>query len=96
MEPRDPRARPWFDLLDDEQDPMILDAIEPTLVVWSSLWPSRPNDVVRFELRDAGTGTAARWTLETPDDAPNASKTGHLRYRMNYLIFGSLQMSYGH
>jgi hypothetical protein len=42
MRPRDPAARQWLDLLDDEEDPRILDSVEPVLVVWSSLWPDRP------------------------------------------------------
>jgi hypothetical protein len=39
--PRDRAARQWLDLLDDEVDPQILESVEPTLVVWSSLWPDR-------------------------------------------------------
>ena len=36
-EPRRPQARPWLNLLPDEVEPRILEAAEPTRVVWSSL-----------------------------------------------------------
>lgn len=93
--PYEPASRPWLELLDDEQPPTILHADEPTQIVWSSLWSSRPHDLVRFELRSVGVQTALRWTLESPDAPPDASKTGHLRHRMNYLINERLRRSYG-
>jgi hypothetical protein len=95
FDPYEPASRPWLELLDDEQPPTILRADEPTQIIWSSLWPSRPRDFVRFELRAAGAETALRWTLESPDAPPDASKAGHLRRRMNYLINERLRRSYG-
>lgn len=95
-EPHDPGARPWLDLLDDEVEPRVLDAEFPGLVVWSSLWPDRPDDVIRFELRPSEDGgSAVRWTLSTPGDEPDASKLGHLRRRLNVLINERLRLSYG-
>ncbi len=95
-QPRDPRARPWLTLLDDEVEPRILEAVEPTLVVWSSLWPSRKDDLIRFELQARGnTGTLLRWILTTEDEPPDQRRTGHLRYRINRMINGDLQLSYG-
>lgn len=83
-------------LLDDEIEPVILEAVEPELVVWSSLWASRPDDQVRFELSSvAGGQTSVRFTLSTPADPPDRSKLGHLRKRMNTLLFADLRLSYG-
>ena len=95
MAPRMPGARSWLNLLDDEVEPTILDAEKPIRVVWSSLWPSRPNDQVHLELSAAGGETLLRFTLLTPDELPDASKTGHLRRRVNHLLFADLRCSYG-
>jgi hypothetical protein len=88
---RHPGRRAWLDLADDEVAPQILEASKPTLVVWSSLWPARPRDQVRFELRPKDGGCALRWRLLTPDQAPSAEVTRHLRHRLNYLINGKLR-----
>ncbi|GAA1955610.1 hypothetical protein GCM10009754_26650 [Amycolatopsis minnesotensis] len=88
-------ARPWLDLLDDEVAPEIVEAVEPGLVVWSSLWPDRPDDRIRFDLEPDGGGTAVRWTLFTQGAAPGESKLGHLRFRLNKLLYGDLRYSYG-
>ena len=82
-------------LLSDEVEPSVLAAESPRLVVWSSLWPSRPNDQVRLELEGIGGETSLRFTLLTPDKPPDESKTGHLRKRLNYLLFADLRFSYG-
>ena len=95
-EPHQPGTRPWLRLLDDEVEPRVLAVQEPGLVVWSSLWPRRPDDVLRFELRPAaGSETALCWTLTTPDELPDASRTGHLRHRVNHLLWSELRRSYG-
>lgn len=94
-EPGQPAARPWLDLLPDEVPPRVLEAVKPTLVVWSSLWPDRPLDRVHFDLRPAGSGCALRWTLTTTGEPPTASRLGHLRYRLNVLINERLRLSYG-
>ena len=88
-------ARPWLNLLDDEVEPKILEADQPVRVVWSSLWPSRPNDQVLLEMTAVGQETQLRFTLLTPDEPPDASKTGHLRRRVNELLFADLRLSYG-
>lgn len=87
--------RAWLDLADDEVAPQVLEASRPTLVVWSSLWPARPRDQVRFELRPKDGGCALRWRLLTPDAAPSAEVTRHLRHRLNYLINGKLRRTFG-
>jgi uncharacterized protein YndB with AHSA1/START domain len=94
-DPHQPGARPWLDLLADEVEPSILASDKPSRVVWSSLWPSRPHDEVHLELSAIAAGTLLRFTLVTPDPMPDASKTGHLRRRLNYLLFADLRFSYG-
>ena len=94
-EPHRHGARPWLNLLDDEVEPRVLKAERPTRVVWSSLWPSRPDDEVHFELAAVGSETSLRFTLLTPDEAPDESKVGHLRHRLNHLLFADLRYSYG-
>lgn len=95
VNPHDMKARPWFALLDDEVEPRIIRALKPESVVWSSLWPSRPNDQIHLELSGVGGQTMVKFRLLTPDDAPDPSKTGHLRRRMNQLLFADLRFSYG-
>ena len=93
---RDP-ARPWLVLLDDEQPPRVLEAVDPELVVWSSLWPRRPDARIRFDvLPDAGgEGTALRWTLLVEEPEPDASLLGHLRRRLNVLVNANLRFTFG-
>jgi hypothetical protein len=93
--PHEPGARSWLELRADETEPKIIEASEPTFVVWTSLWPSRPDDVIRFDLRPSGGGTALRWTLSTPGAIPDAPEVGRLRHRMNFLINAQLRFSYG-
>lgn len=95
MEPHDPRARAWLSLLADEVEPRVLEEVEPSLVVWSSLWPSRPDDQIRFDLRPESVGTALRWTLLGAGESPSPSLTGHLRFRLNKIINADLRFSYG-
>ena len=94
-EPYQPGARPWLRLLDDEVEPRLLGAREPELVVWSSLWPRRPGDVLTFALRPVAGGTALCWTLTSPAELPDDSVTGHLRHRVNRLLWSDLRLSYG-
>ncbi|GLX01369.1 hypothetical protein [Microtetraspora sp. NBRC 16547] len=94
-DPRRPGGRQWLDLHPDEVDPRILQAVKPELVVWSSLWPERPDDEIRFDIRPAENGCALRWTLLTPGEVPEQAVIGHLRYRLNFLINAQLRFSYG-
>jgi hypothetical protein len=95
VEPRRPGARPWLHLLADEADPQVLAAEKPGQVT-SSLWPSRPDDQIHFALTASHDGgTLLRFTLLTPGEAPDQSKTGHLRRRLNQLLFADLRFSYG-
>lgn len=93
---RDP-TRPWLPLLADEQRPVVLEVEEPVLVVWSSLWPHRPDARIRFELPGdaSGSGTDLRWVLLVAEPLPDASLTGHLRKRLNQLVNAELRYSFG-
>lgn len=95
VDPHRAGARPWLNLLDDEIEPTIIDAKKPVRVIWSSLWPSRPNDQVHLGLVAAGNETVLRFRVLTSDDPPDASKTGHIRRRINQLLFADLRFSYG-
>jgi hypothetical protein len=93
---RDP-TRPWLDLRHDEQEPTVLESRSPDLVVWSSIWPSRPDARLRFDLLPdaSGQGTELCWSLTVDDPEPDGSKIGHLRKRVNELINANLRYSFG-
>ena len=95
MVPAEPTARPWLNLLEDEVAPRVVFARKPDEITWSSLWPSRPNDTVHLTLSTVGSETLLKFTLLTPGELPDSSKTGHLRRRLNYLLFADLRFSYG-
>ncbi|PPK66879.1 hypothetical protein V5P93_004918 [Actinokineospora auranticolor] len=89
------RSPRWLRLLADERVPDVVEAVSPSLVVWSSLWVRRADAVVRFELAPRGMGTALRWILTVDEPAPDASLVGHLRRRVNELINADLRYSFG-
>lgn len=91
---RDP-ARPWLDLLPDEVAPQVLSAQAPHAVVWTSLWPRRPDAQIRFDLQPGHGGTDLRWTLLVEEPEPDASTVGHFRMRLNQLINADLRFSFG-
>ena len=95
IEPDSDPARPWLHLLHDEQRPVVIEARPPELVEWSSLWPSRPDARVRFDIRPDGEGTDLTWTLLLAEPLPDDSKLGHLRKRINQLIHANLRYTYG-
>ena len=89
-------AREWLILESDEIEPVVLGGEVPSWLQWSSLWPSRPDDLVRFDIADDGaSGSRLRWTLTTTGEPPDASKTGFLCTRLNRLINADLRYSYG-
>lgn len=95
--PRSTGIRAWLDLLDDEVPPAILETDEPAYLVWSSLWPRRPDARIAFELPpgEHGRGTDLRWTLTVDEPVPDNSRTGHMRKRINTLIHAHLRYTYG-
>lgn len=91
---RDP-ARPWLNLREEEQRPRVLEFDRPSLVVWSTLWPTLPAAQVRFELCASGQETLMRWTLLTPEPLDDPGLVGHLRKRMNRMINADLRYTFG-
>ena len=88
-------VRPWLHLLADEQPPRVLRAEPPHLVVWSSLWPRRPDARVRFELTPRGAETLLTWTLLVDPPMPDDALLGHLRKRLNQLVNAGLRGTFG-
>lgn len=95
VDPDQPGARPWLNLLDDEVEPRVLEAERPHRVLWSSIWLRRPDDQVLLELAAADSDTSVKFTLLTPYEAPDDRTIRHLRYRMNVLLYADLRYSYG-
>jgi hypothetical protein len=94
-DPNPRTIRPWLFLLDDEIAPTVLESHRPDKVVWSSLWVKQPDARVQFDLEAGGGGTDLRWTLYVDEPVPDQSRIGHLRKRMNKLLFADLRYSYG-
>ena len=70
--------------------------MRPSLVIWSSLWPDRPNDRIRFTIAsDGGDGTNLKWSLESPDLPLDDDRLARIRHRINYLINGEMRYSFG-
>ena len=90
-DPYRPSARQWLVIADDEVQPSVVEAERPSLVVWSSLWPDRPNDVIRFTIKGDADGSSLKWSLESPDDPPDDARVRQLRHRINYLINGEMR-----
>jgi hypothetical protein len=95
VEPHRAGARPWLALLRDEVEPRVLAAKEPHLVVWSSLWPSRPEDEVHFELTEVLGETNLTFTLLTSAGLLDESDARRLGKRLSQLLFADLRYSYG-
>jgi hypothetical protein len=95
VEPHRVGARPWLVLLADEIEPRVLEAQNSQRVVWSSLWPSRPQDEVHLELTEVHGETQLRFTLLTPTELPDESNARQLRKRLSHLLFADLRYSYG-
>jgi len=88
-------TRAWLALLPDEVLPEVVESSRPSLVVWSSLWPTRPGDLVRMTLSPKGLQTALRFVLLADGDAaPDEDLTRHIRQRVNELLYRDLRDSY--
>ena len=88
-------VRPWLTLVDKEVAPMVIEAVRPSRVVWSSLWPSRPDARVHFELSASGSESMLRWGLWLDAPLPDPELVRHLRRRINELINAGLRYTYG-
>lgn len=93
--PRRSGSRVWLDLLDDEQWPSVMDQVEGERVVWSSLWPHRPDDRIVLEVAPGSGGSTLEFVWLAGDPPPADSTIGHVRQRLNRLLFGELRFSYG-
>ncbi|MFI5960280.1 hypothetical protein [Cryptosporangium sp. NPDC051539] len=91
---RDP-ARPWLNLRDGERRPRVIESDEPSLVVWSTLWPTLPGAQIRFELSAHEHETLLRWTLLTPAPLDDPGLVGALRKRMNVMVNAHLRSTFG-
>ena len=87
--------RPWLRLLPDELPPRVIQSQSPSGVVWSSLWHTRPDDQIVLDLSPEGGGSSLRFRLLAVGDPPDSSKAGHIRQRVNHLLFADLRFSYG-
>lgn len=95
VQPKTEGSRVWLVVLPDEVKPRILESESPSRVVWSSLWPSRPDDRIVLELAADGAGTAFSFTMLAKDNPPDESKAGDIRKRLSRLFFADLRLSYG-
>ena len=94
----DPRAsggRPWFELQEDEVEPAILEAREPGQVVWSTLWPDRPDDRIELRMLSERQGSRLTFTWLSPGPAPDGATLGRRRRRLNELFWADLRYSLG-
>lgn len=84
-------------LLDDEVAPKVLKTTYPDIIVWSSLWNTRPDAVLHFDLPwdSSGQGTDLRWRLEVDEPLPDDGLVGHMCKRLNDLINADLRYSFG-
>jgi hypothetical protein len=96
VDPYRPASRQWLALAEGEVQPTVIESHRPSLVVWSSLWPERPLDQIRFDISGDGEGgSLLRWVLETNDDPPGDAMLGRMRYRINFLINAEMRYSFG-
>lgn len=106
--PRADGPRAWLRLLPDEVAPRVLSSCSPRAVVWSSLWSRHPRLVVRLDCQPHHGATRLHVRVEAPDDAapsdemPNVlsdvfsdAAIGHVRHRINHLLFADLRATYG-
>lgn len=95
IDPHREPVRHWPDLRDNEIEPRIIEAVEPELVVWSSIWPDRPDAIIRFDIEAVGNSTTLCWTLFVEDRVPTESEVVRLRKRINTLINANLRFTFG-
>lgn len=85
----------WLSLGDGEVRPKILQSVEPELVVWSSIWPWRPDAKIRFDIGGgAGSETDLRWTLFVDEPAPDDETVVAMRKRLNVMINSRLRANF--
>ena len=87
----DQARREWLDLRDGELPPRVLRAVSPSLVIWTSLWPDRPDDQIRFDIEDQ----RLTWTLLGEVSDEDEERLDQLRHRLDVLINAGLRYSFG-
>jgi hypothetical protein len=92
-QPHRQQTRQWLLLLEDEQEPAILEQDPPHRLVWSSFWPHHPTARVTVELEREldSTGSFLCWSLDVDAPGPDPRAVGHLRQRMNKLLNSHLR-----
>jgi uncharacterized protein YndB with AHSA1/START domain len=88
-------GRSWFELREDEVEPAILEAREPGQVVWSTLWPDRPDDRIELRLLADREGSRLTFTWLSPGPTPDGATLGRRRRRLNELFWADLRYSFG-
>lgn len=91
-EPRRAAGRDWLSLLSGEVEPRT--AQDETGIVWTSLWPERPEAQVRFTVSGGASGTDLRWTLHDVDD-PGPLLTRRLCRRLDEIVNRDLRYGFG-
>lgn len=81
----------WFDVQPDEQTPEVLSLDKPRAVVWSSIWPDRPDLQVSFEIEASGPGSFVTWRLLGAVGTWEPDDVKRCRYRLNQLVNGNLR-----
>ena len=87
----DQARREWLHLEDGELTPRVLAAVFPSLVVWASLWPDRPDDQIRFDIDDE----RLTWTLMGEASGDDEQRLEQLRHRLNVIVNADLRYSFG-
>jgi hypothetical protein len=87
----DQARREWLDLRDGELPPRVVQAVFPSLVVWASLWPDRPDDQIRFDIEDR----RLTWTLMGEASDGGRRTPGPIGYRLDVMINADLRISFG-
>ena len=77
----------WMGLQPGEIEPRVLDAIKFDRIVWSSFWPSSPDDTIEFDLSRC-TAVRFRWYTDSP---PDERGIGITRQRLNRKFGGNLR-----
>jgi len=92
--PRREQPRVWLDPRRDEQWPTVLEAVEGQRIVWSSLWPDRPDDRIELHVGVDGGDSSLEYVWLSPEPADEALLRAR-RHRLSELFFAELRYSYG-
>ena len=87
----DQARREWLNLREGELPPRVLQAVFPSLVIWASLWPGRPDGQIRFDIEDQ----RLTWTLLGEPSDEDEKRLDQLRNRLNDLINADLCYTFG-